>query len=98
MEQAGDSCFKITTFDFSSTKGVILAFPPTDQTYTVNYYKNEVDALAEINVITNVSNYRNIGYPNLQDTPSIWICIDTDLDNAFYGLGPYLTLKVEALP
>ena len=85
----------ITTFDFSSTKGTILALLPTNQTYTINYYKNEADALAELNVISDISNYRNIGYPNSQD---IWIRIDSDLDNACYGLGPYLTLNVEALP
>ncbi|WP_310558658.1 T9SS type B sorting domain-containing protein [Flavobacterium sp.] len=85
----------VTTFDFSATKAIILAQLPTNQVYTINYYKNESDALAETNVITNISNYRNIGYPNSQD---IWIRIDSDLDNACYGLGPYLTLNVEALP
>jgi gliding motility-associated-like protein len=85
----------ITTFDFSSTKGTILALLPINQTYTVNYYKNESDALSELNVITDISNYRNIGYPNSQD---IWIRIDSNIDNACYGLGPYLTLNVEALP
>ena len=85
----------ITTFDFSSTKAIILAQLPTNQVYIINYYKNELDALAELNVITTISNYRNIGYPNSQD---IWIRIDSDLDNACYGLGPYLTLNVEVLP
>ena len=85
----------ITAFDFSSTQAIILAQLPTNQVYNINYYKNESDALAETNVITNISNYRNIGYPNSQD---IWIRIDSDLDNACYGLGPYLTLNVEALP
>lgn len=85
----------ITTFNFSATKGTILALLPTNQTYTINYYKNETDALSELNVISDISNYRNIGYPNSQD---IWIRIDSDLDNACYGLGPYLTLNVEALP
>ena len=85
----------IATFDFSATKAIILAQLPTNQVYNINYYKNESDALAELNVITNISNYRNIGYPNSQN---IWIRIDSDLDNACYGLGPYLTLNVEALP
>jgi gliding motility-associated-like protein len=85
----------ITTFDFSSTKAIILAQLPINQVYNINYYRNESDALAELNVITDISNYRNIGYPNSQD---IWIRIDSDLDNACYGLGPYLTLNVEALP
>ncbi|MBC7847347.1 MAG: T9SS type B sorting domain-containing protein [Flavobacterium sp.] len=84
----------ITTFDFSATKAIILAQLPVNQVYNINYYKNESDALAELNVITDISNYRNIGYPNSQD---IWIRIDSDIDNACYGLGPYLTLNVEAL-
>jgi gliding motility-associated-like protein len=85
----------ITTFDFSATKGIILAQLPTNQVYSVNYYKNEADALAELNAINDISNYRNSDYPNTQD---IWIRIDSDLDNACFGLGPYLTLNVEALP
>ncbi|NDP26061.1 MAG: T9SS type B sorting domain-containing protein [Flavobacterium sp.] len=85
----------ITTFDFSTTKNIILAKLPSNQVYDINYYRNKSDALAEINVITDISNYRNSGYPNSQD---IWIRIDSNLDNACYGLGPYLTLKVEALP
>jgi gliding motility-associated-like protein len=85
----------ITSFDFSSTKAIIEGLLPTSDVYIINYYKNETDALAELNVITNVSNYRNIDNPNSQD---IWVRIDSDLDNACYGLGPYLTLNVEALP
>jgi gliding motility-associated-like protein len=85
----------ITAFDFSSTKAIILAQLPANQVYNINYYRNESDALAETNVITDISNYRNIGYPNSQN---IWIRIDSNIDNACYGLGPYLTLKVEALP
>jgi gliding motility-associated-like protein len=85
----------ITTFDFSSTKAIIEALLPTTDVYNIKYYKNESDALAETNAIIDISNYRNVGYPNSQD---IWIRIDTDLDNACFGIGPYLTLNVEALP
>ena len=85
----------ISTFDFSKTKAIIAGLLPRSDVYTINYYKNEADALAETNLITDISNYRNIGYPNSQD---IWIRIDSDLDNACYGLGPYLTLRIEALP
>ncbi|WP_304198129.1 T9SS type B sorting domain-containing protein [Flavobacterium alvei] len=85
----------ITTFDFSSTKAIIQALLPPTDVYNINYYRNQADALAELNVISDISNYRNIGYPNSQD---IWIRIDSNLDNACYGLGPYLTLNVEALP
>ncbi|MDI6048663.1 T9SS type B sorting domain-containing protein [Flavobacterium sp. XS2P24] len=82
----------ITTFNFSWTKTIIQNELPTNQTYTINYYRNQADALAELN---DISNYRNIGYPNSQD---IWVRIESSLDNACVGLGPYITLKVEALP
>ncbi|MBP6181157.1 T9SS type B sorting domain-containing protein [Flavobacterium sp.] len=86
----------ITTFNFSWTKTIIQNELPTNQTYTINYYRNQADALAELNDISNdISNYRNIGYPNSQD---IWVRIESSLDNACVGLGPYITLKVEALP
>jgi gliding motility-associated-like protein len=85
----------IATFDFSSTKAIILDQLPINQVYNVAYYKNQGDALAELNAISNTSNYRNIGYPNSQD---IWVRIESNLDNACVGLGPYITLKVEALP
>jgi hypothetical protein len=33
-----------------------------------------------------------IGYPNTQN---IWVRVDSDVDNACYGLGPFVTLTVE---
>lgn len=85
----------IAGFDFSWTKAIILSQLPTNQVYVINYYRNKADALAENNFITDISNYRNIGYPNSQD---IWVRVESKLDNACVGLGPYITLKVEALP
>ncbi len=85
----------IAAFDLTASKATMQALLPTTEVYTINYYRNKADALSELNVITNISNYRNIGYPNTQD---IWVRIDSDLENACYGLGPYLTLNVEALP
>jgi gliding motility-associated-like protein len=85
----------ITTFDFSWTKATIQAQLPINQVYTINYYRNEADALAELNVIADISNYRNIGYRDSQD---IWVRVESSLNNACVGLGPYITLKVEALP
>ena len=85
----------VATFDFSWTKAIIVNQLPTNQIYTVNYYKNRDDALAELNVITHISNYRNSGYPNSQD---IWVRIESNLDNACVGLGPFVTLNVESLP
>jgi gliding motility-associated-like protein len=86
----------IATFDFSSTKAVILSQTQTiNQNYTLNYYQNKADALSKANEITNISNYRNIGYPNSQD---IWVRVESSLDNSCVGLGPYITLNVESLP
>lgn len=85
----------ITSFNLSSTKATIQALLPTTEVYTISYYRNKADALIETNAINNLSNYRNIGYPNSQD---IWVRIDSNLDNACYGLGPFITLKTEALP
>ena len=87
----------IATFNFSATKATIQNLLPTTAgvVYNINYYRNQADALAELNVISDISNYRNIDYPNTQD---IWVRVDSDVDNACYGLGPFVTLTVETLP
>ncbi len=85
----------IATFDFSWTKATIESQLPTTQVYTIKYYKNKGDALTELNPILDITNYRNIGYRDSQD---IWVRVESSLDNACVGLGPYITLKVEALP
>ena len=84
----------ISAFNFSSVTANIKAMLPIGN-YTVSYYRNKADALSQINVITDITNYRNIGYPNTQQ---IWARVDSDVDNACYGLGPYITLTVEKLP
>jgi gliding motility-associated-like protein len=84
----------IATFDFSSVETDIKSILPTGN-YSVRFYKNQNDALTELNQITNSNNYRNIGYPNSQQ---IWTRVDSDIDNACYGLGPFVTLNVEKLP
>ncbi len=85
----------IATFNFSSTEATIRALLPITGVYNIRYYRNRADALAELNVITDLVNYRNIGYPRTQN---IWVRIDSDITNACYGLGPFVTLNVEALP
>ncbi|TDE07638.1 T9SS type B sorting domain-containing protein [Flavobacterium sandaracinum] len=84
----------ISSFDFSSAETDIKTLLPVGN-YTVTFYRNQTDALAENNAITNISNYRNIGYQNTQE---IWGRVDSDVDNACYGLGPYVSLTVEKLP
>lgn len=86
----------ITEFNFSSITASVQALLPSPSTaYTIKYYKNSGDALAEANEITNTSNYRNIGYPHQQQ---IWVRIDSNIDNACFGIGPFVTLVVNPLP
>ncbi len=91
----------IASFDFSSVTTDISAILPATPSYTIKYYKNEPDAFAETDAsgnsleITNINNYRNIGYANQQ---FIWVRVDSTVENACFGIGPYINLTVEALP
>ena len=82
----------ISAFDFSSVTAEVRALFPVSQQLTITYYRNQADALAELNAIADPSNYRNIGYPITQQ---IYIRVDSDLDNDCLGFGPYITLTVE---
>ncbi len=85
----------VSTFDFSSvTLDVANLFPPTQQ-LIITYYRNEADALAELNPITDPSNYRNIGYPITQQ---IYVRVDSQLDNDCLGLAQAITLTTDPVP
>jgi gliding motility-associated-like protein len=94
LDATDDDKDGVTNFNFGSVSNDILNLLPSGN-YSISYYKNQADALAELNVITDISNYRNIGYPYSQ---KIWVRVDSDIDNSCYGLGPFVSLKVEALP
>jgi len=85
----------VTTFDFSSVNNEIIALFPVGQQLFINYYRNEADALAEENAILDIANYRNIGYPITQ---TIYVRVDSQLDNDCLGLGAHITLHVEPIP
>ncbi|WP_405609519.1 T9SS type B sorting domain-containing protein [Polaribacter sp. Asnod1-A03] len=85
----------IATFDFSSVTSDIENIFPTGQQLIINYYRNEDDALAEENAITDITNYQNIGYPNQQN---IFIRVDSKFDNDCLGLGAHISLNVEKAP
>ncbi len=85
----------VATFDFSTVTPEVVAIFPNTQQLTVTYYRNSADALAEINAIADIANYRNIGYPNTQQ---IYIRVDSDLDNDCLGFGPFVTLNVDTVP
>ncbi|HLF52017.1 T9SS type B sorting domain-containing protein [Flavobacterium sp.] len=95
LDAGNDDTDGVSEFNFSSvTADIESILPPPSSLYTIKYYKNEPDASAEINEITNISNYRNVTL-NQQD---IWVRVDSNIDNACFGLGAYVTLTVEALP
>lgn len=85
----------VSSFDFSSVTSQIQAIFPIGQQLLITYYRNLADALAENNAITNISNYRNIGYPNTQN---IYIRVDSQTNNDCLGLGQHITLNVERIP
>ncbi len=85
----------ISSFDFSSVEADIRALLPTSQSYSISYYETQEDALEEVNKITNSSNFRNSNSPESQ---SIWVRIDSDLNDDCYGFGPYVLLTVDPLP
>ena len=85
----------IASFDFCSVTNQIKNIFPSGQLLDITYYRNQTDALAEKNEITDIANYRNIGYPNSQN---IYIRVDSRLNNDCLGLGSHITLKVETVP
>lgn len=85
----------VATFNFSRVTPLVEALFPAGQNPIINYYRNEADALAEANPITDTANYRNIGFPGSQD---IFIRVDSEINNDCLGFGIHVTLNVEALP
>ena len=85
-------------FNFSNVTASLLAILPNN--VSIKYYKSEADFLAETDAagnslaITNVTNYRNIGFPNMQ---TIWVRVESTLDNSCFGFKTF-DLVVEALP
>lgn len=94
-DDGADTTDGIATFDFSSVSNDITALFPAGQSLNISYYKNQADALAEINEITNTTNYQNIGYPITQ---TIYIRVESAIINACIGLGQHITLYVETVP
>ncbi|KAF2332573.1 T9SS type B sorting domain-containing protein [Flavobacterium daemonense] len=95
VDAVNDDKDGISAFDFSSVTNEIQAMlPSASSNYAIKYYPTEADALAEINAIADPSNFRNTA-PKQQE---IWVRVDSNLDNACFGLGAYITLKVNPKP
>jgi gliding motility-associated-like protein len=84
----------IATFDLTGAQADIAALFPAGQTIDINFYRNELEALSEVNPIVNVNAYENIGYPNSQN---IYVRVD-NASNDCIGLGHHVTLVVESNP
>lgn len=92
---SGSTTDGISTFNFSSVTSEIQALYPSGQLLAITYYRNITDALAEVNSVTNTSNYSNLGFPNTQN---IFVRVDSQLNNECLGLGHHITLNVERIP
>jgi gliding motility-associated-like protein len=92
---SGTNTDGIASFDFSAVTNQIENIFPVGQQLDITYYRNLTDAFAEKNPILDISNYRNIGYPNTQN---IYIRADSRLNNDCLGLGNHITLTVEPIP
>lgn len=92
---SGTNIDGIASFDFSNVTNQIQSIFPVGQQLDIKYYRNIADALVEKNSISDISNYRNIGYPNTQN---IYIRVDSRLNNDCLGLGGHITLTVEPIP
>ena len=91
----------IATFDLTQIYNNTLAQLPTPTSdFTIKFYKNQADFNAENDsngnslAITNISNYRNIGYPNQQ---TIWVRVDSNINNGCYGFKTFNVI-VEPTP
>lgn len=83
-------------FNFDSATTAILNSFTNSQNLTVTYYENLNDAFAEENAVTGTAAnpYLNI----VADTQTLYIRVDSNLNNECVGLGPFLTLVVNPLP
>jgi gliding motility-associated-like protein len=92
---SGSTSDGISVFDFSSVTSDLQSLYPSGQAIMIRYYENISDALSEQNAINNPSAYVNYNSPFSQ---SIYVRVDSLLDNSCLGLGLHITLNVEAVP
>ena len=85
----------IATFDLSPVNTEIQALFPVGQQLLIKYYRNQAEALSELNPIADIVQYQNVGYPQTQ---TVFVRVDSALDNACLGLGHHITLYVETVP
>ncbi|SDW18798.1 gliding motility-associated C-terminal domain-containing protein [Lutibacter oricola] len=85
----------IASFDLTQVSNdFINLFPSTGQTLSVHYYRNLTDAELEQNEILPQNDYRN-ETPNSQ---SLFVRVESELNEECFGIGEYLTLNVQSRP
>lgn len=85
----------IATFDFSAAENTIRNIFPVGQQLLISYFQTEADAYAETNAIADISNYQNTNSPNQQ---TIYVRVDSAVDNDCLGLGGHINLFVDTVP
>ena len=85
----------ISTFNLNSIYNEVSALFPNPQDIIITIYRTLEDGLAEHNAITDLSNYRNEGFPNSQ---LLTIRVDSKSNNACLGLGEHALLIVNPNP
>jgi gliding motility-associated-like protein len=89
----------ITNFDFSAAESEILVFfpPALKPDLEISYYETRDDRTAVINKITDISKYRNIGFPSNINRQTIYFKITNKNNNNCSGTGE-LYLKTNRVP
>ncbi|MFY8188251.1 MAG: T9SS type B sorting domain-containing protein [Flavobacterium sp.] len=101
LDASNDDRDGISSFDLSSALQEIENLLPTDEDFDIQFYRNQADALAETDsngvslAINDLTNYRNIDYPNFQ---AVWVRVESLFGGECYGIGPFIEINVEALP
>jgi len=94
----------ISTFDLTDAiKDVELQLPPPLSNYTIKYYRNKVDALAQNDTTGSSLAIKPTEYTNFRnDIPfgqNIWVRVNNNLtSDCGDGFGDFIKLKVEKLP
>ncbi|WP_053992789.1 T9SS type B sorting domain-containing protein [Mangrovimonas sp. TPBH4] len=85
----------ISIFDLSDVNQEIQDMFAMEEDLVVSYFRNEMDALLEINEILDIENYTNEGYPYEQQ---LYVRVESNTDNDCIGFGGHLNLYVVSPP
>src|SRR5690606_24560636 len=85
----------IATFDFTDASAQIIAQLTTPGNHEVTYYQTQVDAISDINPITNTTSYQNTSSPFSQD---LYVRVTNTDTQSCEGLGQYVSLSVSQQP